>query len=308
MRWTRFAPMLVLALLALLPLAMPTFAVSIATQILIFAVLAMSIDVLAGFAGRTSLGHGAVFGTATYIVLWWVSVRGGSVWVALPIAVLGATGLAAVFGALATRVSGVYFLLLTLALGMVVWGVCLRWTDVTGGENGLRGSIRPPEIAGAGVFYEAVLLATSLLAFGIWRLVRSPFGLALRGIRDSESRMRALGFNVPLHLFVAFTASGFFAGSAGAIYALFNEFASPSTVSLGQSVRGLLMAITGGIGTVFGSVVGAALIVALENLVSIYTARWQTVMGCLFVVLMLAAPDGLVSRFAQWAGTGKLRR
>ena len=117
----RLAPVLVVALLALFPLAMPTFAVSIATQVLIFSILAMSIDVLAGFAGRTSLGHGAIFGAATYVVLWWVSVHGGSVWLALPVAILAATLLAAVFGALATRVSGVYFLLLTLALGMVVW-------------------------------------------------------------------------------------------------------------------------------------------------------------------------------------------
>ncbi len=308
MRAARIAAVLILAVLALLPFVLPTFAVSIATQVLIFAILAMSIDVLAGFAGRTSLGHGAIFGSATYVVLWWVSVQGGSVWLALPLAVLAATALAAVFGALATRVSGVYFLLLTLALGMVVWGVCLRWTGVTGGENGLRGSIRPPQIADYRVFYEAVLASTSVLAYGIWRLVKSPFGLALRGIRDSESRMQALGFNVPLHLFVAFTASGFFAGSAGALYAMFNEFASPSTVSLGQSVRGLLMAITGGVGTVFGSLVGAALIVSLENLVSIYTARWQTVMGLIFIVLMLVAPDGLVSRFAQWVRPGQQRR
>lgn len=306
MRAARLAP-IVLALLAVLPFVLPTFAVSIATQVLIFAILAMSIDVLAGFAGRTSLGHGAIFGVATYVVLWWVSVEGGSVWLALPLAVLVATALAAVFGALATRVSGVYFLLLTLALGMVVWGVCLRWTGVTGGENGLRGSIRPPQIADYRVFYEVVLAGTAALAFGIWRLVNSPFGLALRGIRDSESRMQALGFNVPLHLFVAFTASGFFAGSAGALYALFNEFSSPSTVSLGQSVRGLLMAITGGVSTIFGSLVGAALIVSLENLVSIYTARWQTVMGLIFIVLMLVAPDGLVSRFAHWARFGQRR-
>lgn len=302
------AALAVLIVLAALPLVLPTFAVSIATQVLIFAVLAMSIDVLAGFTGRTPLGHGAIFGTATYVVVWWVSVMGGSVWLGLPIGVLAATVLAAGFGALATRVSGVYFLLLTLALGMIVWGVCLRWTGVTGGENGLRGAVRPPSLAGNAAFFEAVLAATTVLAYGVWRLVRSPFGLALRGIRDSESRMRALGFNVPLHLFVAFTVSGFFAGSAGALYALFNEFASPTTVSLGQSVRGLLMTITGGVGTVFGSLVGAALIVSLENLVSIYTARWQTVMGLIFIGLMLAAPDGLVSRFAAWARAGQQRR
>ncbi|HEX6002015.1 MAG TPA: branched-chain amino acid ABC transporter permease [Hyphomicrobiaceae bacterium] len=281
---------------ALLPLVLSNYQVGLATEVLIFGVLAMSIDILAGFAGRTSLGHGAIFGVSTYVVLYAMSQLGLPPAVALFLGILGGTVVAAVFALLAVRTSGVYFLLLTLALGMIVWGICLRWTAVTGGENGLRGDIRPPALADTRDFYWAVLAVTALLSFGMWRFVHSPFGLTLRGIRDSESRMRSLGYNVSLHLFIGFTVSGFFASCAGGIYAFFNNFVSPSTVALAQSVEGLLMAIAGGVGTLFGSFVGAAAIIALENVVSSYTERWQTVLGLTFIVIMIFAPEGLVGK------------
>jgi branched-chain amino acid transport system permease protein len=287
---------LVLVLLCALPLVLPSYQLSIATEILIFSVLAMSIDVLAGFAGRTSLGHGAIFGLSAYVAIYWNATLDGNIWIGLLLGVLAATLLAGVFAALAIRTSGVYFLLLTLALGMIVWGVCLRWTGVTGGENGLRGIGRPAFIADHVSFYYAVLVVVAPLAFVMWRFVHSPFGLTLRGIRESESRMRSLGYNVPLHLFIAFVASGFFAGIAGALYVLFNNFVSPSTVQLSQSVSGLLMAITGGIGTLLGSFVGAAAIIALENAVSAFTARWPTVLGLTFILIMIFAPEGVVGR------------
>ena len=280
---------------ALLPFGLSNYQVGLATEVLIFGILAMSIDILAGFAGRTSLGHGAIFGVSTYVVIYMVS-NGISPVLALGLGVLAATIVAAVFALLAVRTSGVYFLLLTLALGMIVWGICLRWTQVTGGENGLRGDIRPQFLYDHRSFYWAVLAATAVLAFGIWRFVRSPFGLTLRGIRDSESRMRSLGYNVPLHLFIGFTVSGFFAGVAGGIYAFFNNFVSPSTVALTQSVEGLLMTIVGGVGTLFGAFVGAAAIISLENIVSSHTERWQTVLGITFILIMILAPEGLVGK------------
>jgi branched-chain amino acid transport system permease protein len=295
------ARMLVLAaaalvVLAVLPFLLPTYQVSVATQILIFAVLAMSIDVLAGYAGRTSLCHGAIFGASTYVVLYGSTVAGLPVLTSMALGVLAATILSALFGVLAVRTSGVYFLLLTLALGLIVWGICLRWTAVTGGENGLRGQLQVGALAQPRALYLAVLAGSAVLSFGMWRFVHSPFGLTLRGIKDSESRMRSLGYNVSLHLVIAFTVSGFFAGTAGAMYAIFNNFVSPSTVQLSQSVAGLLMAIVGGIGTLFGSVVGAFLIIALEQAVSLYTERWLMVLGAMFVVIMIFAPEGVVGK------------
>jgi branched-chain amino acid transport system permease protein len=284
----------VLVAAAALPLALTPYQTGLATEILIFGILAMSIDLLAGFAGRTSLGHGAIFGVAAYVVVYAIEQAGASPPIAIALGISAATALAAVFALLAVRTSGVYFLLLTLALGMIVWGICLRWTDVTGGENGLRGDIRPALLVSHRNFYWAVLAMAAPLAWGMWRFARSPFGLTLCGIRDSETRMRSLGYDVTLHLFIGFTASGFFAGVAGVLYAFFNNFVSPSTVSLAQSVEALLMAIVGGIGTLFGAFVGAATIILLQNTVSTYTERWPTVLGLVFIVVMIFAPEGIV--------------
>lgn len=283
-----------LVLLAAVPFVVPGYKTSLVIEMMIFATLAMSIDLLAGFAGRVSLGHGAIFGIATYVVLYHVTTAGGSPWVAVLLGVAAATAAAAIFALLAVRTSGVYFLLLTLALGMIVWGMCLRWTSVTGGENGLRGAVVPAWLAPQVVFYFFILTVTSLMTWLMWRFAHSPFGLALQGIRESDSRMRALGYNVPLHLFIAFTVSGFFAGLAGALYAFFNSFVSPSTVALAQSVEGLLMVIVGGVGTLFGGLVGAVVIITLENLVSFYTERWPMVLGLMFIVTMIFAPEGLL--------------
>jgi branched-chain amino acid transport system permease protein len=284
----------VLALAAALPLALSNYQVGLATEMLIFGMLAMSIDILAGFAGRTSLGHGAIFGVSGYVVVYASAQAGLSPALAFVLGVIAATLVAMIFATIAVRTSGVYFLLLTLALGMIVWGICLRWTQVTGGENGLRGDVRPAFLLPHRAFYWAVLAATAVASYAMWRFVRSPFGLTLLGIRDSESRMRSLGYNVSLHLFIGFTVSGFFAGIAGALYAMFNNFVSPSTVALAQSVEGVLMMIAGGVGTLFGGFVGAAAIIALENVVSAYTERWQLVLGLTFILIMIFAPEGII--------------
>ena len=283
-----------LAIAAALPLVLSNYQVGLATEMLIFGMLAMSIDILAGFAGRTSLGHGAIFGVSGYVVVYASAQAGLPPAVAFVLGMAAATAVAIVFALLAVRTSGVYFLLLTLALGMIVWGICLRWTQVTGGENGMRGDVRPAFLAMHRAFYWAVLTVTTLVSYAMWRFVRSPFGLTLLGIRDSESRMKSLGYNVPLHLFVGFAVSGFFAGIAGALYAMFNNFVSPSTVALAQSVEGVLMMIAGGVGTLFGGFVGATAIITLENVVSAYTERWQTVLGLTFIVIMICAPEGII--------------
>lgn len=284
----------VVAGIALVPLVTDTYGTNLASQILIFALMAMSIDLLAGFAGRTSLCHGALFGAATYTVIYYKTMMGGSLLVGAILAVAVSSALAAIIAILAVRTRGAYFLLLTLALGMVVWGLSVRWTSVTGGENGLRGTIRPQWLISPDSFYLAVLVVFSLAGGLLWRISQSPFGLSLKGIRESETRMQALGYNVQLHLFIAFVATGFFAGIAGVMYALFNGFVSPTTVSLAQSVQGLLMVIVGGAGTLIGAIIGAAIVIKVEDLVSAVTDRWSLVIGLLFVLTMLIAPEGIL--------------
>jgi len=289
-----------IGLIALFLLAVPylfgAYPKALITEILIFGLFAMSIDIFAGVAGRTSLGHGALFGAAAYIAAYVIATLQGNPWLAALLGVGGATLLAAMFGALAVRTSGVYFLLITLALGMVVWGIAYRWTSVTGAENGILGVSRPESLGNPDTYYYFVLGVVLLAAWLIVRFVHSPFGQALRGIKESESRMRTLGYNVPLTLTIGFTVSGLFAGIAGVLAVFLNNFVSPNSVALAQSTQGLLMAILGGIGTLWGSFVGAAVIILLQNVVSFYTERWASILGLLFILTMLFAPEGLLGK------------
>jgi branched-chain amino acid transport system permease protein len=286
----------ILFLLAIMPTVLNNYQMSLMTLILVYALLAMSVDILAGYAGRTPLCHGALFGCGAYSVMYFVTVSAGSPWIGSLVALGVVLLVSLVFALLAVRTSGVYFLLLTLALGMIVWGVCQRWTSVSGGENGLRGSIRPTWLIDPVNFYYFVLLLASVMSAVMYKFVSSPFGLTLKGIRESESRMQSLGYNTTLHLTIGFCFSGLMAGMAGVLYAFLNSFVSPTTVSLSQSVKGLLMAIIGGIGTLFGGIVGAALIIVLENLVSSVTERWSMVLGGIFVLTMIFVPSGLLGK------------
>ncbi|ROT44053.1 branched-chain amino acid ABC transporter permease [Pusillimonas sp. NJUB218] len=269
---------------------------TLVTEILIYGLFAMSIDILAGYAGRTSLGHGAIFGTAGYVVAYYVATVNGDPWFAMVLGLIAAVVVSAIFGALAVRTTGVYFLLLTLAMGMVVWGVAYRWTSVTGAENGLLGVTRPEALTSLDTYYYFVLAVVAVMVFIIRRFVYSPMGQALRGIKESDTRMRTLGYNVPLILAIGFVMSGFFAGVAGILIVYLNNFVSPNSVALALSTQGLLMAILGGIGTLWGGFVGAAVIILLQNVVSFYTERWMTILGLLFVLTMLFAPEGLLGK------------
>lgn len=291
--------LVLLAVLASAPYWLNSYPQTLLTEILIFGLFAASIDLLAGIAGRTSLGHGAIFGSAAYVVAWCQNAAGIDPWVAAALGVLAATVLALVFGLLAVRTEGVYFLLLTLALGMVVWGVAYRWVSVTGAESGIRGIARPSGLADNARYYWFVLAVVGVTFLALRGLVHSQFGLALRGIKQSSTRMRTLGYNVPLTLALAFTASGFVAGVAGVLGVYLNSFVSPTSVALAQSTKGLLMAILGGVGTLWGGFIGAGVMIALENLVSFYTERWALVLGAMFVLTMLYAPNGLLGTARQ---------
>src|SRR5215510_11252759 len=226
--------------LAVLGPLLPAYPLTLLTQALIVGILAMSLDVLLGYTGLTSLGHAAYFGVGAYAVAIMTTEKQAGLIPCLVIGVLLAAATAAVFGLLAIRATGTYFLMITLALGMVIWGLAFRWVSLTKGDNGIAGvprpSLGPLELSGPLPFFYFCLVAAAVAWALMGLLVISPFGLGLKGIRGSESRMAALGYNVWLHKYLAFVIAGVFAGLAGVLWAYYNGFVGPTDVQLVTSV------------------------------------------------------------------------
>jgi branched-chain amino acid transport system permease protein len=255
--------------------------------------LASSINMLAGDAGLVSLGHAGIATAAGY-GLAWSSTQGYDVWVQLAVAAVLALASSVVYALISMKTNGIYFLMVTLAAGMVFYGIAFRWSSVTGGDNGLTGIRRPPLFAEYWQFYFVVAVLFVLLTFALIRVSHSPFGLVLRGIRDSESRMRSLGYNVPAYKFFAVLLSGLVAGLAGVLLVWHAEFISPSSADFLHSALPMVMVVLGGLGTVMGPLVGATIVLAFSQVLSSHFERWQTVLGVLFIAAVILAPEGLV--------------
>jgi len=288
----------ILVLLAL-PYVLSSYYLGLVIEMMILALFAMSLDLLIGYAGMASLGHAAYFGIAAYATGLTALRLGWDAWLAMPAALLAAALTATLFGLLALRTRGSYFLMITLALSQVAWGIAFGWRTLTGGDDGLPDVPRPHlglpwSLADSTPFYYFVFVLVALGTLVLVRIVASPFGYALRGIRESETRMLALGYNVWRYKLVAFVLAATIAGLAGCLYAYYNRFVSPDYLHVTRSAEVLLMVILGGAGTMIGPAVGAALIVLLQNIVSTYTERWLIVLGVVYVLVALFAPSGLV--------------
>jgi len=252
---------LVAALLGLL-LCLPwwvggIYYVNLASQILIAALFAMSLNLMVGYAGLTSLGHAGYLGLAAYASGWSMVHLGWGHLASAGAALAGTTVVAALFGLIALRATGISFLMITLALGQILWGLAYRWTSVTGGDNGISGLTRPSpfglDLGNANYFYFFTLLVFLLVWALIATWVRSPFGTSIRGTKDQPRRMSTLGYNVWLIRWITFIVSGFLGGVAGLMYVYYHQFISPHSLSLANSAEMLLMVIAGGAGTLSAS-------------------------------------------------------
>jgi branched-chain amino acid transport system permease protein len=306
-RWL-LAAAIGLAVALLLPrLGVPTFYVSLLTQAWIYAIVAMSLDLLIGFTGLVNFSQAALFGVGAYTVA--IAATRFHVTGFVPVIVLGviaAVVTAAIFGLVALRSEGVGFIIITIALNEIVWGLAYQWVSVSGGDNGITGIVRPhvgPFDVSANTGYYYVCLAFFVLALVLLlTIVRSPFGLVLRGVRETPRRMRALGYNVWLYRYLAMMISGGFAGLAGVLFAWYNQFVGPVALSLDQSTQILIMVILGGIGTLYGQLFGALIVVFLSNELSAVTQRWEMVLGVVYFVVVMYAPGGLVELVPRvWA-------
>jgi branched-chain amino acid transport system permease protein len=274
-----------------------TYYINIASQILLFGVLALALNVLVGYGGLVSLGHAGLFAIAGYTAA--LLLENGYGHLAADLAAIVVVLVAsAVFAVLALRATGIGFLMITLALGQIVWGLAYRWAGLTHGDNGVNVSGRPMpldiSLASATSFYFATLLVFLVAVAAMMLFVRSPFGASLRGTRDQPRRMNALGYNVWLIRFVAFLFSGFWSGVAGLLFIYYNEFISPQVSALQTSAEALLMVISGGTATLLGPIVGATIVVVMKNVVSAYVERWNMALGIIFVLIITFMPEGLV--------------
>ncbi len=292
-----------LAFLAVLAVAggvLPPYWRGLLTEALIWALFAMSLDLLLGYTGLPSLGHAAYFGVGAYVAAIAAVKIGLNFWLAAALGIVGGAAAAALAGAIVLRTQGVFFLMITLAVSQILWAVAYGWRSVTGGDDGLRGLARSAwtlvgiDLAAPANFYYVTLIVVALCAGAMALLVASPFGHALKGVRESPARMDALGYQVWSYKFLAYVIAGLFAGVAGVLHVRYKNYVSPESLSIVISAEVLLMVIVGGAGTLFGSVIGAFAIIFLSNWVSAYTDRWVLILGVIYVLVVLLAPDGIV--------------
>jgi len=291
-RLLRFAPHVFIGVILLIfPFLLSPYLQSMMTKVFIFAIFAMSLDVIFGYTGLISLCHAAFFGVGGY-TCGILIVRYGieSFWIVAPCGILMAGLIAAVFGIVALRVSGTYFLLVTFALGELLFSVATKWTSMTGGSYGLPG-IPPPDLGlqwfnwNATSFYYFAFLVLIICLFLLYQLIHSPFGHALQGIREHEARMECLGYNVLAYKYIAFIVSGMFAGVAGVLFGYFNGLIGPMHLGIMTSALVMLMVIIGSAGTLLGPIIGAAVIIFVEHFAAIYTPeRWPLILGAVFII------------------------
>ena len=280
------------------------FIILLLAQILVLGIIAMSVDLLLGYTGLPSLGQAAYLGVGAYLTAILATKYGFGLgwdfWLVVAMGMAAGAATAAVFGLFAIRASGVYFLMITLALGMCVWGLAYRWNSLTGGDNGINMRGRPKfgiELANDLTFFYVVLGFFIASFFALQLLVNSPFGKSLVGIRERELRMRILGYNTWLHKYIAFVIAGAFGGLAGVLWAHLNGIVSPVDVLLPASVDALLMVVLGGPGTLVGGLIGATVVVFLREYLATVVQWWQYVLGAVYVLTILYLPGGIMGLF-----------
>ena len=288
-------------LLALLALSLPWLGVYpvFLMKLLCFAMFACAFNLLLGFGRMLSFGHAAFFGFAAYVTSWLVTAHGAGPALAIACGVASAAVLGAVFGGLAIRRQGIYFAMITLALGQLVYFVCLE-APFTGGENGLQGVPRGTlfgllPLRSDRVMYYLVLAAFVAVFMFIRRVVHSPFGHVLRAIRENETRAISLGYDINRYKLLAFILSAALSGLAGSLNSLVLGFATLSDVQQSTSGEVILMTLLGGTGTFFGPVVGAAIVITLQEYLSDVVGGWVTaIIGVIFVACVLSFRRGIV--------------
>lgn len=294
-----YVGIILLAIVAItLPFWAPVFTVHLTVRGMYLGIVAMSFILLAGYGDMISLAQMSFTAMAGYVIGIGVARYGMGHGLLAVLGILSATALSALFGLVAIRAQKIYFLIMTLALSLLFYGVGMQWASVTGGSDGITGISRP-SIFGFSLIqhqpmYYLTLVVTVVCYIVLDRLIRSPFGIALQGIRDNPRRMASLGFNVQLHRYAAFVISGTFAGIAGVLTVYFTGVILPDRAALGQTILVVLASLVGGVFTLKGGILGGLLMAYLISFTSQYTSRYWAVLGALFIVVVIYMPNGLL--------------
>lgn len=301
------AAAVILGLLVILPQLLSTYYVGLMTLMLIYAIFAMSLDILLGYTGMFSLGHSALWGGAAYMVgILNVKVLQGSHFaLELSSGLFFAALLAACFGLLVLRTKGIYFPMLTLALSLTLWGIPFQMRIFAGGGYGIPGISRPVlgvipwNLGVTNNYYYFVFIFFIIATALMYLIVKCPFGHALKGIRESETRMRSLGYNVWFYKYLAFIIGGVFAGLAGILLTYYTTFVGPNQLHILYSFEAVLMVVLGGPGTLFGPALGACIITFAKNTISSYTQHWTLVVGIIYILVVAFFPKGIGNLIRQ---------
>jgi branched-chain amino acid transport system permease protein len=278
-----------------LPFLTPTR--SLATEMLIFAIFALGYDIVFGYTGLLSFGHAIFFGIGAYATGIVLVRLVPSLFLALVIGMALNLLVSYVVAFLSIRKKGIYFVMITLAFCQMFYFIGFKWTDLTGGDSGFHGvprtSLGPIDLNSEITLYFfilAIFLASVLVAF---RIVNSPFGRVLKALKENEDRARSIGYNTAAFKTVAFMISAFFASLAGGLYAVHSNFVPMDTLSINTSADVVIMALLGGIGTLYGPIMGAMLIVFLKNVLSDWIGNWHLILGAIFIVSVLSVRQGI---------------
>lgn len=291
---TRLLVFLAAAALLGMPFALSEFWTFIAIEVLAFALYATSFNLLLGYGGMLSFGHAAYFGVGGYTVALLMKKAGLPLVAGFLCAPLAAAAFAGVIGYFAVRRTGIYFAMLTFAFQMLLYTIALKFTDLTNGDDGVTG-VRPAGLLSNTVaYYYFTLVIVAAAHYVIYRLVASPFGYALRATRTNPLRVQYVGVHVTVHRWASFVIAGAFAGLAGALFALSTGSVFPNWLNWTQSATPVVMAVLGGLHVFAGPMIGAAVFVVLEVVISGYTEYWPLIMGCIILTLILVLPEGLV--------------
>ncbi len=300
--------LILIALLSLIPLVLPRFYIYITATIFVTALLAMSLNLVVGHGGLYQFHHGVFYGVGAYVTALLILKAGMPFWAAFILAPIASTVTGFLIGWFCVRLSKLYYGMLQISLGSLIWAIAFRWYSLTGGDDGLHGVTIPDLISStrnAYYFTFIVLLASLWILYAI---LRSPFGTTLQALRDNPERCEAIGINVRRHQLAAVVIATFFAGVAGALFVVIEQSVFPDLLFWVLSLEVFIMCLLGGWFTFAGPILGAAIMVSLRTFVGTYTEYWTLVLGIILILLIFFLPEGVMGFFLERLGKPRSRQ